>query len=136
MEEEKLKRICCEVKRLAIEHVVDISMFRPETPYQIETYTREASKKLVIRLAGYLAGRKNLQLTTSRTKRTINVPESWWDAFKMRWFPGWALALWPPRMRAIACKVINQETWMICPHLPVDPRLEHVQFLMKEDNAT
>jgi hypothetical protein len=47
---------------------------------------------------------------------TLTAPYSWWDHFKLRWFPRWASARWPAKMR----------TWRAyqmlphAPHLPSD----------------
>ena len=30
-----------------------------------------------------------------RDSRSFSHPTTWWDAFKERWFPTWALARWP-----------------------------------------
>lgn len=58
------------------------------------------------------------------------IPETWWDAFRLRWFPQWLQRRFPPSMRVIdvatEIKVIN-----ICPHLnimPPDNRI-HLTFL-------
>jgi len=28
-------------------------------------------------------------------------PATWWDAFKLRWFPRWALKRWPAQMKGV-----------------------------------
>jgi len=30
---------------------------------------------------------------------TVTYPADWWQAFKDRWFPGWALKRWPVKFR-------------------------------------
>ena len=47
---------------------------------------------VVRRLRAYLYGRELGQL---------ELPADWWQDFKLRWFPKWALARWPARMRRL-----------------------------------
>lgn len=44
----------------------------------------------------------------------IRVPLDWWEHFKERWFPTWALARWPVRYRTLA-----STGWHLYPKLPV-----------------
>lgn len=37
--------------------------------------------------------------SSSTQERTVTVPASWWDHFKLEYFPAWALTLWPPTVR-------------------------------------
>ena len=30
-----------------------------------------------------------------KAKDAVSFPADWWEAFKERWFPSWALARWP-----------------------------------------
>lgn len=39
----------------------------------------------------------------------IERPADWWEAFKERWFPQWALKRWPARMT-------RYEAWALYPH--------------------
>lgn len=41
-------------------------------------------------------------------------PETWWDAFKDRWFPACALRRWPAKMDGVD---INVKRFAVCPHL-------------------
>jgi hypothetical protein len=38
-----------------------------------------------------------------RDKKTESheYPKTWWDAFKLRWFPAWALKRWPAQMTRV-----------------------------------
>lgn len=42
-------------------------------------------------------------IITSRHIETIHYehPWTWWDAFKLRWFPKWALKRWPARYKTV-----------------------------------
>lgn len=37
-------------------------------------------------------------------QRTVSWPKDWWEHFKLRWFPFWALARWPVKF--------EEKTWM------------------------
>ena len=44
-----------------------------------------------------------LSLAGQKFKRIERrVPADWWQAFKARWFPGWALHRWPVRERVLS----------------------------------
>lgn len=44
---------------------------------------------------------------------------TWWDAFKCRWFPQWALHRWPPTFRTFEARAYFQ-------NLPIPPRGDHI----------
>ena len=48
----------------------------------------------------------------------IKIPSDWWSAFKLRWYPKWALVRWPAKEREI--KIVTRfRRVRICPHLEV-----------------
>ncbi len=54
-------------------------------------------------------------------------PKDWWDAFKDRWFPKWALRRWPVRYSRID---IEQTIYAgVCPHIADDPMRKHVEWM-------
>ena len=62
---------------------------------------------------------------------TIEYPADWWQAFKKRWFPGWALERWPVLLQ---CHKV--ETHRVCPHLAVPPDAgygEQIHFMFLEN---
>lgn len=55
------------------------------------------------------------------------VPSTWWDAFKLRWFNSWFLRKWPPVTRKFP---VVMRTVHVCPHFDLpkkDP--SHFKFL-------
>ena len=50
--------------------------------------------QFVFRLRGYLMGHK-------LPERKFSYPSDWWQAFKLRWFPAWALKRYPVRYTVI-----------------------------------
>jgi hypothetical protein len=53
-------------------------------------------------------------------------PRDWWQAFKERWFPAWAIRRWPVAYEHI--DVDEQRYGRICPHLDA-PQDKHLMFL-------
>ena len=70
-----------------------------------------------------LAG-KNEKVDVYSTQR---APASWWDHFKYRWFPSWALDRWP-----VEYEVFNETVHHhhVCPHIQMDGPHKHIQFLV------
>jgi hypothetical protein len=67
---------------------------------------------VAIRLRAYLAA-NTIHREIERTER---VPATWWDGFKLAWFPHWALRRWPAKERSIDVEV---KFVHMCPHLPM-----------------
>lgn len=65
----------------------------------------------------------------SETVKIHDFPKTWWDAFKLRWFPKWALKRWQPEYQTINISTSHNH---ICPHLNVDPTKTHLEWLTTE----
>ncbi len=63
--------------------------FDPSVMAQVkaETFTREHTRMITWRLLGIVA--------LWREQRILKTPANWWEHFKQRWFPRWALKRWP-----------------------------------------
>jgi len=59
------------------------------------------------------------------------VPATWWDHFKQRWFPQWAVSLYPIKLTKLQCT-----HYAVCPHSNSKwPDAKHMRFLyMGEEN--
>lgn len=58
-------------------------------------------------------------LTATWTQeRFLEVPRTWWDHTKLRWFPAWALKRWP-------VLYMTYDAMAILPHVPVPNRPGH-----------
>jgi hypothetical protein len=72
-------------------------------------------------------------ITTYRCN-PVAVPKDWWQHFKQRWFPGWALRRWPVQYRIIE-REYRKTIVKMCPHF--DTRFQgdrrHVEFCLLED---
>lgn len=54
---------------------------------QLKAWRHDASRNLVMQLMGVVA--------MWREERLLKTPANWWQHFKLRWFPKWALRRWP-----------------------------------------
>lgn len=60
--------------------------------------------------------------------RILQVPANWWEHFKQRWFPAWALERWPVLMKTYDAAVI-------LPMVPIsDPKFHRVEFAVWREN--
>lgn len=65
----------------------------------------------------------------AETVATAEVPRTWWDHFKQRFFKGWLLRRYPTQMWTLETTIHH---YHVCPHLPSDPRDTHLLFLVYE----
>jgi len=95
-------RIACQQK---------LSVFGSPDAVRLDMRIDEFSDALVAQLAAYVAA-NTIHREVQTTER---VPVSWWDGFKLAWFPRWALRRWPAKERTIETEV---HFIHMCPHLP------------------
>lgn len=55
----------------------------------------------------------------------VEYPATWWEHFKQRWFPAWALRRWPVRKTIEEGDVFAR----VCPHVTFPSRESCLQFL-------
>jgi hypothetical protein len=82
-------------------------------PRAIEAHARldDFTDNLAVQLVAYLA----CNTIHREVMTTERIPASWWDGFKLAWFPRWALRRWPAKERVIESEV---QFVHMCPHLP------------------
>lgn len=63
--------------------------FSPEVieAIRMKAWRHEVTHQLITELVGIVA--------MWREERMLKVPANWWQHFKQRWFPKWALRRWP-----------------------------------------
>lgn len=81
--------------------------------------------ELMIELESYIHGMVRERLIIHR-----KWPKTWWDAFKERWFPGWAKSRWPVEYERI--DVDERLYAAVCPHLQDDPQKVHLEWMAAE----
>ena len=79
------QEITREVERLTWEcRMSDVA----STKYRFEEYRNEIGREMVMRLIAHIATKKF-------DSKTVIFPANWWQSFKKRWLPSWALKHWP-----------------------------------------
>jgi len=59
----------------------------------------------------------------------VHYPSTWWDAFKVRWFPAWLKRRFPPRFTEIKAKALY-------PKVSIPSKLSKIVLVESEDYAT
>jgi hypothetical protein len=72
----------------------DPSYIREQLKVTVDSVCHEARDELVVKF-------QRPFFKSESTFKTISYPETWWDAFKERWFPRWAMARWPVTLTKI-----------------------------------
>jgi hypothetical protein len=103
-----LERIKLGVKAFIDKHYAEQYFPRIDTNVETDYLTEQLMVQLTTSIAG---GRRHEQILDN-----TYVPLTWWDAFKERWFPQWALRypFRPVQSRRIVTKMLVQNT---CPHI-------------------
>lgn len=86
---------------------------------EILEYVTIAGKKIAIQVRAFVYAEEE-----SVKHLEIEYPDGWWEAFKDRWLPEWALKRWPVRY---ICHVVDVE--VIYPE--VRPQIEGHEFKLK-----
>lgn len=77
-----------------------------------------------IQVHGYLYGEH-------ASYKQVKFPADWWQAFKARWFPAWALRRWP-----VVHTTVRFEAKAIYPHFRPSLHREEYQLLLSESTFT
>lgn len=81
-----LEKLPLHVRRCFSDHEWDV-IRNQELKFGLVPHARE----ILMELRGFVLG----ELIGDET---VTYPADWWQAFKVRWFPGWALQRWPAKM--------------------------------------
>lgn len=90
--------------------------------YQLETFMDEEVRAMVLRIRAQFA-----RADKPIEQDTVEFPETWIDAVKLRWFPAWARRRWPIGMRRVVTTA-----YRLCPHAEIpwsESSTPHVFFL-------
>lgn len=105
----EIERLIVRRSRVACQERLHV--FGSPDAVRIDVRIDEFSDSLVATLSAYVAANTIHREVQSKER----VPVSWWDGFKLAWFPRWALRRWPARERTIETEVHHIH---MCPHLP------------------
>ncbi len=79
-----------------------------------------------------IMGKEDVKAHSYESKLVAEVPLTWFDHLRERFFPKWALHRWPVSYRKIYATV-EYRRFRLCPHLNIAPQREHVNFLIGKD---
>jgi hypothetical protein len=119
-DEPTCKRYMAEKHSLCCEHRVDKEMAALERA-NIELFDDHVRHELRYRMESYIHA-----MPTKRIEVHHRWPKTWWDAFKERWFPGWANRYWPIEYNRID---VSEQQYVMCPHLQIDSTQRHLQWM-------
>ena len=90
---------------MAIPQTPDVSMTMEMVRYHLERFElRQTFAPSVLEAmtldkwaeyTGHLVYQLNGLVAKWEEERYMKTPADWWQHFKERWFPGWALKMWP-----------------------------------------
>ena len=87
--------------------------------YRSHVHRSEVSPDIIISCERYIA---------TMGLDTVVYPETWWDAFKDRWFPVWALNRWPATFRTYTAKALFPKLYEKIPMSHEDIQREFGNF--------
>jgi len=94
--------------------------------YGIEAI-QESADIMVLNLMAYVTGK-----IVEKIHIDVEYPADWWEAFKDRWFPEFMPKRWPVKVTRIK---VNEDRYMICPHLTTEPRMTHYKWLQSYEKV-
>ena len=93
---------------------------------EVRSHFDRMTQSLVLELRSMAASRERVET------EEMKLPDGWWEAFKERWFPGWALKRWPVKWKRF---VVTTRVYHCCPHLDVRANGPHLEFLRQVDRV-
>lgn len=115
-----IERIDLQLIPVWTHRAVDLSLL----DIRMELRYLEHEKNLaILDLEAWLAGEEH------KRQNAVEVPETWWDHFKLRFFPRWLSARYPAKMRQI---ITDYSVTYICPHIETkswQDKQQHIAFI-------
>ena len=119
----EIKRIDMVKINQHIKRIIDSRELNLINISNLQTFIEDQMGNMVIELSQGIAALPNREIYVDE-----RWPETWWDAFKERWFPTWALKRWPIKYKTLFIK--EKVFKAICPHLGVHPSKEHLEWVL------
>lgn len=92
---------------------------------KFNSYVQQSVNAIVLDMETYLHAIPAEKIVIKR-----KWPKTWWDAFKLRWYPAWAKQRWPVEFERID---IEEKRYLaVCPHLQIESQGTHLKWLFKE----
>lgn len=124
----KLTEHLADIIRLRVGHEINVKSLilesDPRLPYAI------LAEKIAITLHAKLAGLKKERVQVDINERW---PADWWQAFKARFFPTWALKRFPVRWKTLSVHVDEPIYAAVCPHLDLSAQPRHLRWLQSHE---
>ena len=88
----------------------------------VEQHEDIFSQSIILQFRTWIHGMTKERVTVHET-----WPSDWWQAFKERWFPQWALRRWPVKHERID---IDQPIYLaVCPHIEDTKQGTHLEWM-------
>ena len=118
-----MERYTFKLEKLAVAYGLDRNSL--VSSVELRAWEDYRFEKLILELHKTLVASDDIEFNI----RYEEVPGDWWEHFKQRWFPAWALKRWPVKVKKIK---IASYLRRMCPHvnIPSGSR-DHIAFLMK-----
>lgn len=106
-----LREITFDVRQLAIESRIQRDLIRTfATEAQVRSVVDLVTDDLVISVRQKVASQP-------LRREVVEYPADWWQAFRLRWFPQWALVRWPPRLKRVEVRADAVYPGVPVPHI-------------------
>jgi hypothetical protein len=110
-----IKTLTREIKQMILRHEMEYP-----NGYRIdpEVFFEEMTRRMVVSLRARIAAKK------FETK-TVRFPATWWDAFKLRFFPANAIKRWP-----VNFEEVTLEAWAYHPDISIPDHQTFVEIVV------
>lgn len=125
---QQIRRLVCDRVMLHVEKRLSLDQYRSfRTSARANAWVDYMARQIVVALTMEMPGILQERLVVHRS-----WPATWWDAFKLRWFPLWMRRRWPVIYETLD---IDRPVYLaVCTHLSVPPG-PHLSFLYAAQQA-
>lgn len=124
-----------EATRIHLEARLQMALARSFSQHGIDPVMSHAQVGYEPRIGEMVGELTALLLTggviSTMVKEAEFVPVTWWDHFKLRWFPEWLRKWFPVSTREIATRI---EEYHTCPHTSGrEPARKHIDWMVGDN---
>lgn len=84
-------------------------------------------RRMAVQMTSYLEAIPDHEIRVDR-----KWPADWWQAFKERWLPKWALTRWPVKYDGVYVREMIYKA--VCPHISGEPTSVHTEWLVQHQD--